>query len=356
MTRDDLLGLLSHDNVQAFLRVLRAGESSQDDSAYSVMFGGGHFESFEEHPNVKNTRTLGGKPVTSTAAGAYQFLFSTWREVAQQYGLNDFGSTNQDIGAVALIHRRKALDDVLAGRFDAAISKCNREWASLPGSPYGQPTLTLAKAREVYLAHGGRIAGETARPAAPAPTVTEKPMAAPLIPIFTALLPIIKDIIPALGSLFGSGSESQQRNVAAATLVTDALTKATNSPNLQAAVEAMQSDPAVAAAARAAVTDILPSLVEAGGGGIDGARKASMNADAPPFWRQHSFVFLVVSMPLVYMLAVSVLFGIGGVDWAVEVRVMVATGLIGLLGAASAFFWGSSLGSQKKDSVIGGRP
>ena len=59
------------------------------------------------------------------------------------------------MAAVALIKRRGALADVIAGRFDSAIAKCNKEWASLPGSPYGQPTLTLDRAHAVLAMAGG---------------------------------------------------------------------------------------------------------------------------------------------------------------------------------------------------------
>ena len=54
-----------------------------------------------------------------------------------------------------LIGRRRALEDVRAGRFDAAVAKCAREWASLPGSPYGQPVKTIAQVRPVYENNGG---------------------------------------------------------------------------------------------------------------------------------------------------------------------------------------------------------
>ena len=46
--------------------------------------------------------------------------------------------------------------DLRAGRWDAAIRKTNKEWASLPGSPYGQPTLSMARAKQVLLAYGGQ--------------------------------------------------------------------------------------------------------------------------------------------------------------------------------------------------------
>ena len=45
---------LSNPNVQAFLRVIRAGETSQDDVAYRMMFGGGLFDDFSRHPNIVN--------------------------------------------------------------------------------------------------------------------------------------------------------------------------------------------------------------------------------------------------------------------------------------------------------------
>ena len=52
---------LKNTNVQAFLRVIRAGESSQDDSAYTVINGGSHFTDFSKHPWDGITTTLGAK-------------------------------------------------------------------------------------------------------------------------------------------------------------------------------------------------------------------------------------------------------------------------------------------------------
>lgn len=268
MNREGLFAALTQDNVLAFLRVIRHGESSQDDGAYTVMFGGDHFTSIEDHPRIKNTRVLKGKPITSTAAGAYQFLARTWDEMAQKYGLNDFGQTNQDLAAVGLIYRRNALDDVIAGRVHEAIRKCAKEWASLPYSPYGQPTQTLAEALRVYQTYGGRTT--TSVKAAPKGE-TRMPTSIAVAAI-QAFLPALVDLLPKLGSMFGSGSEVQQRNVAAATMVADAVVKATNSPNLQTAIETMTNDPEALQLASAAIDELWPSLGEAGGGGIKGAR------------------------------------------------------------------------------------
>ena len=58
-------------------------------------------------------------------------------------GLTDFSPLAQDIAALYLIDRRRAMNAVLEGDWKTALERCNREWASLPGSPYGQPTKTL---------------------------------------------------------------------------------------------------------------------------------------------------------------------------------------------------------------------
>lgn len=151
--------LVAVPNVQAFLRVIRAGESGQDADAYRMMYGGGLFAAPPwQHP--REPITIRG--LTSTAAGAYQFLTKTWDMLVGSYGFADFSPPNQDRGAIALIAGRGALGDVIAGNFQEAVRKCAREWASLPGSPYGQPVRTLASALETYATYGGQISEATA--------------------------------------------------------------------------------------------------------------------------------------------------------------------------------------------------
>jgi muramidase (phage lysozyme) len=143
--------VLSDRNVQAFLRVIRAGEGTSDEAGYRRIFGGQLFTSFADHPRI----TVSKSGYTSTAAGAYQFIASSWDETKRVMGLSDFTPASQDYAAVGRIAARGALDDVLAGRFDVAIKKVAREWASMPGSPYGQPTISLDKARTLYASAGG---------------------------------------------------------------------------------------------------------------------------------------------------------------------------------------------------------
>lgn len=143
--------VLGNANVQAFLRVIRTGEGTADEAGYRRIFGGQLFNSFADHPRVKVKKGAW----TSTAAGAYQFLSSTWDETARLMGLADFSPGNQDLAAVGRIAARGALNDVLTGRFDAAVRKCAWEWASLPASPYGQPVITWERARSVFASAGG---------------------------------------------------------------------------------------------------------------------------------------------------------------------------------------------------------
>ncbi len=154
----DPVAVINHPQVRAFLALIRAGEGTSSGQGYRMHFGGSLFTSYADHPRRAITRS----GLTSTAAGAYQFLSRTWDEMASKYRLADFSPANQDVAAVGLVKRRGALADVLAGRFRAAIEKCNKEWASLPGSPYGQPTLSFARAQSVLLASGAEILGTVA--------------------------------------------------------------------------------------------------------------------------------------------------------------------------------------------------
>lgn len=145
--------LVDNTNVRAFLAVIRTGEGTTGPSGYKTLFGGGTFESLADHPKVVVKKS----GYASTAAGAYQALASSWEETKRIMKLPDFGVRSQDLFALGRIVARGALADVVNGRFASAIAKVNKEWASMPGSPYGQPALTLAKAEAVFKANGGKV-------------------------------------------------------------------------------------------------------------------------------------------------------------------------------------------------------
>jgi muramidase (phage lysozyme) len=143
-------------NVSAFLWTIRVSEGTDVIDGYSMLVGGGRFDGFADHPRV--LVQLSNLGIKSSAAGAYQILRRTWDDVRDKLGLPDFSPASQDAAAVELIKRRGALADVRAGRFNAAIDKCKKEWASLPGAGYGQHENSLTRLANAYTTAGGMLA------------------------------------------------------------------------------------------------------------------------------------------------------------------------------------------------------
>jgi muramidase (phage lysozyme) len=306
--------------VLAFLRVIREGETNQTDAAYRMMFGGELFDAPPwQHPRRDNS-TNG---LHSTAAGAYQFIVGTWDECASSLGLTDFSPRSQNLAAVYLINRRGALEDVIAGRLDEAIRKCNREWASLPGSPYGQPTLTLERCHAVWDEYLARDEPAYTQPAAPIEErgvpynpEQEAPVPLPAIALLSAFAPVLKELIPQIAALFDPAKKVAERNVGIAQVVLDTITKASGQPTLEGAVAAMQADPEVKQAVQKAVVTE-PRIMEIMeiGGGIAKAREYDLaqQQNQQPFWRASAVFWIsVILLPLVYWLVGSLI--VGGIE------------------------------------------
>lgn len=165
-----------HANVAAFLRAIRYAEGTADGNGYRALFG--HrpnrprlFDSFTDHPRQAVQFTdRAGRTLWTSAAGAYQFMavsplpggratrVDTWDRMARKLGLADFTPASQDAGAIGLIDEAGALNDVKAGRFDIAIAKVRRIWASLPGAGYMQGERSLSDVRIAYRDAGGTLA------------------------------------------------------------------------------------------------------------------------------------------------------------------------------------------------------
>ena len=134
--------------------MIQYAEGTFGKDGYRKMYGGTLFNDLSKHPNTPNTKW----GITSTAAGAYQILSKTWAELQKKLNLPDFSPLSQDKAAIELIRRRKALEDVMAGRFTVAIAKCRKEWASLPGAGYGQNEKNIKSLASVYKVAGGNLA------------------------------------------------------------------------------------------------------------------------------------------------------------------------------------------------------
>lgn len=162
-------GALASVNVRAFLRVIRAGESNQDDdgprSGYRAMYHPTERRFWLgplSGPHPRHAQPLpDGSGRVSTAFGAYQFTWSTVQDLLGRYdGLeNEIKPWMQDCWCIALIHHEDALDDIISGHFDRALEKCRGRWASLPGSPLqdGGSKLAYVQARAVWERYGGNV-------------------------------------------------------------------------------------------------------------------------------------------------------------------------------------------------------
>ncbi|CAN7371378.1 hypothetical protein [Aminobacter sp. LjRoot7] len=126
---------------KALLNTIAGPESG---GRYNVIYGGGKFDDFSKHPNqAVRIQTGPNAGRTSSAAGKYQFLGSTWDDQAGKLGLGDFSPINQDKAAwnlAAETYKAKTgqkLDAVLQSGDPAAIASVgkvlNPVWTSLPG-------------------------------------------------------------------------------------------------------------------------------------------------------------------------------------------------------------------------------
>ncbi len=115
------------------------------------------FTNYETHPfaNGRKSKVINSRGLTSNASGRYQFMLKDWVHYRNLLKLPDFGPEAQDKWALQLIRERRALPDIDAGNFAAAVSKCRNIWASLPGAGYGQPEHSIEKLQLAFVKAGG---------------------------------------------------------------------------------------------------------------------------------------------------------------------------------------------------------
>jgi lysozyme len=138
---------------RALLNTIRYAEGTWKDGkdlGYRILYGGGQFQDLSRHPD-----RVVVKRYSSAAAGAYQFLPSTWQEVSRSLELPSFAPEHQDQAALHLVKKRGALQEVdRNGLTKAAMNRLAPEWASFPThagiSAYGQPVKTHAELVAFY--------------------------------------------------------------------------------------------------------------------------------------------------------------------------------------------------------------
>ncbi len=240
------------------------------------------------------------------------------------HGCNELADAGNVIGLGRLINRGNARSSRAANGEADRIARTERarEALQVPAIPATEPLPDPAPA--------------------PQPEHTMPAFAAPSI--IAAVLPYIVEAIPKLGKVFGSGSQVAERNIKAAELVVDAVTKATGAVNAQDAVTRLQTDPAAVQVATKAVDAIWFDLTEAGGGGVEGARKADAAAQAGgDILKSPSFWVGMTLLPLVYLLVLSLIGMIGTATWSDDVRAGLAGSLISaIVGGLVGYYFGQT--------------
>ena len=157
-------------NVLAVLDMLAWAELGSDylkrsDDGYNVIVTGidGKLELFADynvHPFAggRKSKVINNRGLTSNASGRYQQMLRHWPHYRDLLDLPDFGPLSQDRLAIQHIRECQALEDVKAGRFVLAVSKCRNIWASLPNAGYNQREHRFEDLIAQYIAAGGVLA------------------------------------------------------------------------------------------------------------------------------------------------------------------------------------------------------
>jgi muramidase (phage lysozyme) len=147
-------GVNSSDAWSKWAKVIKNGEGTVGDKGYTTMFTGAQFSDMSKHP----ARINSANGLSSDAAGAYQFLSTTYNPAAKALGITDFSPQSQEkVGKYLAQQRGLQTDKVFTDKqsFLKELDKIAPEWASMPTiktgtSYYGQGGLTPDQAWNIY--------------------------------------------------------------------------------------------------------------------------------------------------------------------------------------------------------------
>jgi muramidase (phage lysozyme) len=135
-------------------KVIKTGEGTLGDKGYTTQFTGKQFSDMSRHPAQINS----ANGLSSDAAGAYQFLSTTYNPAAKALGITDFSPESQEKVGKYLAQQRGMNTDIVhtdKASFLKSLDKIAPEWASMPTiktgtSYYGQGGLTPDEAWNIY--------------------------------------------------------------------------------------------------------------------------------------------------------------------------------------------------------------
>ena len=135
-------------------KVIKTGEGTLGDRGYTTQFTGKQFSDLSRHPAQINS----ANGLSSDAAGAYQFLSTTYNPAAKALGITDFSPQSQEKVGKYLAQQRGMNTDIVhtdKASFLKSLDKIAPEWASMPTiktgtSYYGQGGLTPDEAWRIY--------------------------------------------------------------------------------------------------------------------------------------------------------------------------------------------------------------
>lgn len=375
-TLDQCRAALLDPNVQAFLRVIRNGESSQEDSAYWWLYGSTAAKpvlatNLADHPRVKTYEKYDGQFIKNgkidytTAAGAYQIVASTWDSTIQTaLRLPDFSPASQDLAAVYLLIYRKALDHVLAGRFEQACAACRSEWVSMPGASVGdQPTKSAASALAVFRKYGGKLnhelVAQTSDYQAKEDAMAGNPIEYPqpkeksVTPFVAAALQAVLGAAPDLIDMFKGDSKSATRNSEAAKVVVGVAKTALGVANEQELIERLDNDPSAATTVREAVKQNWFEIHKAAEQSVADAREFAKgngeNKDVRTVIGRFTFIeFLTLVFLGACWGAIGLLAAFNKVSADTLDNIIMIAAVASIVGVRE-FWYGSSIGSRQKD-------
>lgn len=273
-----------------------------------------------------NLQAESGFRVDAVGDGGQAYGIAQWHpprqaDFARAMGKDIRGSTlDEQLAFVQweLTNTEKRAGDKLAACLTAnEAGACVSRFYERPEDADGEAMKRAALAAKIAADYMPPTLERDPRPDVPADTPLPSP-SKPTEPRMGALAilqmfgPILAGLIPQIAPILKPESEVAKRNVALAETVVKTITEAAGAPNMQAAVETMQAEPAVVAAVQKAVVTepAVMAALQIGPGSFKEAaeRSAAMVASADKWWKLLLNPVLLVTLmvlPLVYIIVIE---------------------------------------------------